>query len=106
MKWKRSRKAKEHATPSSPLTDTERHGVSIRSAKSQRDAHNSSLEDGEDLDGEDEEENEEADVSRAGLLGSAGLLRHAGAESGNYSSYSEEELEEEGVPGTRRGVLS
>ncbi|XP_076015340.1 uncharacterized protein LOC143007770 [Genypterus blacodes] len=97
MKWKRSRKAKEHASQSSSLADTERHRVS----KSQSDAHNSSLEDGEDL---DREEDEEDNVSGAGLLGSAGLSRHAGAESENYSSYSEDELEG-GSPGRSRGVF-
>ncbi|TMS06489.1 Cilia- and flagella-associated protein 65 [Larimichthys crocea] len=98
MKWKRSRKAKEQATPTSPLTDTERTGMDIHSTKPQSDSHSSSLEDEEELEGEveDEDEKEEIEVLRAGSLGSVGFMRHAGEGTGNYSSYSEEELEEGG----------
>lgn len=104
MKWKRSRKAKEQATPTTPLTDTERSGVDIHGAKTQSDSHSSSLEDEEDIEGEDEDEKEEIEVLRAGSLGSVGFMRHAGGGTGNYSSYSEEELEE-GGPRTRSGVF-
>ncbi|KAE8299503.1 Motor neuron and pancreas homeobox protein 1 Homeobox protein HB9 [Larimichthys crocea] len=106
MKWKRSRKAKEQATPTSPLTDTERTGMDIHSTKPQSDSHSSSLEDEEELEGEveDEDEKEEIEVLRAGSLGSVGFMRHAGEGTGNYSSYSEEELEE-GGPRTGSGVF-
>ncbi|KAM3608394.1 uncharacterized protein V6R79_024424 [Siganus canaliculatus] len=84
MKWKRSRKAKEQATATSPLSDTGRTGLDMHSATApQNDAHNSSLEDDEELEGEDDDD------------------RHTGR-NGNYSSYSEEEVEE-GVPRTRNG---
>ncbi|XP_022597034.1 motor neuron and pancreas homeobox protein 1-like [Seriola dumerili] len=96
MKWKRSRKAKEQAALTSSLTDTERNGMDIHSAKPQGDSHSSSLEDEEELDGEDEEEKEEAEVLRAGSLGPVGFMRHAVGGAGNYSSYVEEELEEGG----------
>ncbi|XP_040913546.1 motor neuron and pancreas homeobox protein 1-like [Toxotes jaculatrix] len=105
MKWKRSRKAKEQAALTSPLTDTERNGMDIHSAKSQGDSHSSSLEDEEELEGEDEDEKEEAEVLRASSLGSVGFMRHAVGGTGNsYSSYSEEELEEGGSR-TRSGVF-
>ncbi|XP_051260180.1 motor neuron and pancreas homeobox protein 1-like [Dicentrarchus labrax] len=104
MKWKRSRKAKEQANATSPLTDTERTGMDIHNAKPQSDSHCSSLEDEEEVEGEDEDEKEEIEVLRAGSLGSAGFMRHAGGGTGNYSSYSEEELEE-GGPRTRCGVF-
>nr|XP_046260212.1 motor neuron and pancreas homeobox protein 1-like [Scatophagus argus] len=94
MKWKRSRKAKEQATPTSPLTDTERSGMNIHSTKPHSDSHSSSLEDEEELEGEDEDEKEKTEVLRAGSLGSVGFMRHG---TGNYSSYSEEELEEGGT---------
>lgn len=103
MKWKRSRKAKEQATPTSPLTDTESTGMDIHGAKLQSDSHSSSLEDEEEREGEDDEK-EEIEVLRAGSLGSAGFMRHAGEGTGNYSSYSEEELEE-GGPRTGSGVF-
>uniref|UniRef100_A0A4W6G6S1 Homeobox domain-containing protein n=1 Tax=Lates calcarifer TaxID=8187 RepID=A0A4W6G6S1_LATCA len=48
MKWKRSRKAKEQAALTSPLTDVERNGMDIHSAKPQGDSHSSSLEDEEE----------------------------------------------------------
>lgn len=105
MKWKRSRKAKEQAAPSSPLTDTERTGADMHhTAKPQSDSHSSSLEDEEEIEGEDEDEKEEIEVLRAGSLGSMGFMRHAGGGTGNYSRYSEEELEE-GGPRTRCGVF-
>ncbi|XP_073330008.1 uncharacterized protein [Pagrus major] len=105
MKWKRSRKAKEQATPSSPLTDTERTGMDMHhSGKPQSDSHSSSLEDEEEIEGEDEDEREEIEVLRAGSLGSVGFMRHTGGGTGNYSRYSEEELEE-GGPRTRCGVF-
>lgn len=97
MKWKRSRKAKEQAT--SLLTDTDR----MHSAKSQGDSHSSSLEDEEELEGEDEDEKEER-AGSSGSSGSLGVMMHAGGETGNYSSFLDEELEEEGVR-TRTGVF-
>lgn len=99
MKWKRSRKAKEQAT----LTDTERTGIDVHGAKPQNDSHSSSLEDDEEIEGEEEDE-KEIEVLRAGSLGSVGFMRHVGGGTGNYSSYSEEELEE-GGPRTRSGVF-
>lgn len=104
MKWKRSRKAKEQAALTSPLTDVERNGMDIHSAKPQGDSHSSSLEDEEELEGEDENEKEEIEVLRAGSLGSLGFMRHAVGGTGNYSSYSDDELEE-GGPRMRSGVL-
>ncbi|XP_070771418.1 motor neuron and pancreas homeobox protein 1-like [Enoplosus armatus] len=104
MKWKRSRKAKEQATPTSLPTDTDRTGMDIHSAKPQGDSHSSSLEDEEEIEGEDEDEKEEIEVLRAGSLGSVGFMRHAGGGTANYSSYSEEELEE-GGPRPRSGVF-
>lgn len=103
MKWKRTHKPKEQATPTSPLTDTERTGMDIHSAKPQSDSHSSSLEDEEELEGEDDDddEKEEIGVLRAGSLAPVGFVRN---ETGNYSSYSEEELEEGGSR-TRSGVF-
>lgn len=103
MKWKRSRKTKEQAALSCPLIDTERNGMNIHSAKPQCDSHSSSLEDEEEL-GEDEDEKEETEVLRAGSLGPVGFMRRVVGGTGNYSSYSEEELEEGGSR-TRRGVF-
>ncbi|KAM6955992.1 uncharacterized protein PEZ65_007069 [Lycodopsis pacificus] len=102
MKWKRSRKAKDQAVP---LTDTERAGRDIHSTKPQSDSHSSSLEDEEEIEGDEEDEKEEMEVLRAGSLGSVGFIRHAGGGTGNYSSYSEEELEEGGSR-TRSGVFA
>ncbi|XP_054642391.1 motor neuron and pancreas homeobox protein 1-like [Dunckerocampus dactyliophorus] len=83
MKWKRSRKLKEQANSSSPLTDNER----ADSVKLQVDSHSSSLEDEYEL--EEEEEDEETSVMPSSK---GSLLRHAG--DGNYRCYLEEELEE------------
>nr|XP_057938457.1 motor neuron and pancreas homeobox protein 1-like [Doryrhamphus excisus] len=83
MKWKRSRKSKEQANPSSPLTDSEK----ADSVKLQVDSHSSSLED------EYEQEEDDDDEETSVMPSSKGsLLRHAG--DGNYSCYLEEELEE------------
>ncbi|XP_019945409.1 motor neuron and pancreas homeobox protein 1-like [Paralichthys olivaceus] len=101
MKWKRSRKAKEQAALTSPLTDAERNGMDMHSAKPQGDSHSSSLEDEEELEGEDEDEKEEMEVLRAG---SAGFMRQAIGGTGKYSTYSQEELEE-GGPRSRSGVF-
>ncbi|XP_077436592.1 motor neuron and pancreas homeobox protein 1-like isoform X2 [Vanacampus margaritifer] len=85
MKWKRSHKAKEQANPASPLSDGER----ADSVQLQADSPGSSLEDEDELQGEEEDED-------PGLLpGSLGsLLRRAGGVTGNYRAYLEEELEE------------
>lgn len=99
MKWKRSRKAKEQAGLASPQTDTEIAGIDC--AKPQCDSHSSGLEDEEELEGEDDVDKEETEVLRAGSLGPVGFMRR---ESGHYSSYTEEELEE-GGPRTRSGVF-
>lgn len=85
MKWKRSRKAKEHANPTSPLSDGER----ADSVQLQVDSPSSSLEDEEELEGEEEDEDPSV---LPGSLGS--LLRRAGGVTENYRSYLEEELEE------------
>uniref|UniRef100_A0A3Q3E8N3 Motor neuron and pancreas homeobox protein 1-like n=1 Tax=Hippocampus comes TaxID=109280 RepID=A0A3Q3E8N3_HIPCM len=85
MKWKRSRKAKEHANPTSPLSDGER----ADSVQLQVDSPSSSLEDEEELEGEEEDEDPNV---LPGSLGS--LLRRAGGVTENYRSYLEEELEE------------
>lgn len=100
MKWKRSRKAKDQVTP---LTDTERTGIDIHSAKPQSDSHSSSLEDEEELEGEEEEDNEKEEIEtlRAGSLAPVGFMRNG---TGNYSSYSDEELDE-GGPRTRSGIF-
>ncbi|XP_068429047.1 motor neuron and pancreas homeobox protein 1-like [Clinocottus analis] len=101
MKWKRSRKAKDQALP---LTDTERAGRDIHCTKPRSDSHSSSLEDEEEIEGDEEDGKEEIEVLRAGSLGSVGFTRHAGGETGNYSSFSEEELEE--GTRTRSGVFA
>ncbi|AWP12871.1 putative motor neuron and pancreas homeobox protein 1-like [Scophthalmus maximus] len=99
MKWKRSRKAKEQAALT--LTDADRNGMDIHSAKPRGDSHSSSLEDEEELEGEDEDEKEEIEELRAG---SVGFVRNAAGGTGNYSTYSEEELEE-GDPRMRSKVF-
>ncbi|XP_029981319.1 motor neuron and pancreas homeobox protein 1-like [Sphaeramia orbicularis] len=99
MKWKRSRKLKDQAGPTSPLTDAERPDLSVQH---QGDFHGSSPEDEDDIEAEDEEDKEELDVLRPSPVG---FTRHAGvAAAANYSSYSDEELEEED-PRTRSGVF-
>ncbi|XP_026232675.1 motor neuron and pancreas homeobox protein 1-like [Anabas testudineus] len=104
MKWKRSRKAKEPAAPTTSLTDMERNGLDIHGAKTQGDSQSSSFEDEEELDGVDEDEKKETEVLRKCSLGTVGFVRHAIGETENYSSYSEEELDE-GGPRTRSGVF-
>ncbi len=104
MKWKRNRKAKEQATLTPSQTDTERTGMNTLSGKPQTDSHSSSLEDDDEIEGEDEDEKEEIEVLRTGPLGSVGFMRNGGGGTGNYSSYSEEELEE-GGPRTRSGFF-
>ncbi|XP_057707926.1 motor neuron and pancreas homeobox 1-like [Corythoichthys intestinalis] len=85
MKWKRSRKAKEQASPASPLSDCE----IAESVQLQADSPIPSLEDEDELQGED------GDEEPSVLTGSiSSLLRHAGGAAGNYSSYLEQELEE------------
>ncbi|XP_054471947.1 motor neuron and pancreas homeobox 1-like [Anoplopoma fimbria] len=101
MKWKRSRKAKDQAVL---LTDTERAETDIHSTKPQSDSHSSSLEDEEEIEGDEEDDKEEIEVLRAGSLGSVGFMRCPGGGTANYSSYSEEELEEGGSR-TRSGVF-
>lgn len=102
MKWKRSRKAKEQATSSSPLTGTDGSKMDILSAKHERDSHSSSPEDDEELElEEDDDEKEEMGVLRAGSLNPVGFMRNG---TGNYSSSSDGELEE-GGPRTRSGVF-
>ncbi|XP_074514332.1 motor neuron and pancreas homeobox protein 1-like [Sebastes fasciatus] len=105
MKWKRSRKVKEQAKT---LTDKDRAGPDIHSAKPQSDSHSSGLEDEEEIEGDEEDEKEEMEALRVDSLGSVGFRRHAGGgggtTTGNYSSYSEEELEE-GGPRTKSGVF-
>lgn len=104
MKWKRSRKAKELSAPATPLTDIERNGMDIHGTKPQGDSQSSSFEDEEELEGVDEDEKEETEDLREGSLGSVGFIRHAIGGTGNYSSYSENELEE-GGPRPRSGVF-
>ncbi|XP_026151713.1 motor neuron and pancreas homeobox 2a [Mastacembelus armatus] len=101
MKWKRSRKTKEQAASTTPLTDVERNGIDIHSAKNRGDSHSSGLEDEEALEGEDEDEKEEA--LRAYSLGSVGFMGHPVGGIGKYTSYSEKELDE-GGPRMRSGV--
>uniref|UniRef100_A0A672IGW4 Motor neuron and pancreas homeobox protein 1-like n=1 Tax=Salarias fasciatus TaxID=181472 RepID=A0A672IGW4_SALFA len=100
MKWKRSRKAKEQVAPS--LTDTDSTGIDTQSIKSRGGSH--SLDDEEEIEDEDEEDKEEIQVLSSGSLSSAAFTRHMGGVTGNYSSYSEEEMEEGGL-GTRRGAF-
>lgn len=97
MKWKRSRKAKEHASPSSPQTGSEGAETDVLSSKHQRDSHSSSPEDDEDLELGDDDGKVGMGQLRAGSLNPTGFLRNG---MGNYSSSSEGELEE-GVPRTR-----
>ncbi|XP_074551605.1 homeobox protein Hox-A1-like [Halichoeres trimaculatus] len=93
MKWKRSRKAKEQALTSS-LTDTEKGRTGAH--KPQSDSQSSDLEDEEAIDGDDVDEKEEIEVMGGDSLSPAVFRRHAGRGAVNYSSYSEEELEEGG----------
>lgn len=98
MKWKRSRKAKEQALTSSP-TDIEKNRMDAH--KPQSDSQSSDLEDEEEIDGEDVDEKEEIEVMGGDSLSPVVFMRHAGRRgAANYSSYSEEELEEGGL-GTR-----
>lgn len=97
MKWKRSRKSKEQASPSSPLTGSEGAEMDMLSSKQQRDSHSSGPEDDEDLELGDDDDKERVGQLRAGSLNPAGFLRNV---TGNYVSSSEGELEE-AVPRTR-----
>ncbi|XP_049584640.1 motor neuron and pancreas homeobox protein 1-like isoform X1 [Syngnathus scovelli] len=90
MKWKRSRKTKEQANPASPPSDGER----ADSVQLQADSPRSSLEDDDELEGQ--EEDEDASVLPASL---GSLLKRAGGVTENYRSY----LEEEEGSSTRRG---
>ncbi|XP_037095761.1 motor neuron and pancreas homeobox protein 1-like isoform X1 [Syngnathus acus] len=92
MKWKRSRKTKEQANPASPPSDGER----TDSVQLQADSPRSSLEDDDELEGE--EEDEDASVLPASL---GSLLKRAGGVTENYRSY----LEEEEGSSTRSGVF-
>uniref|UniRef100_A0A3B5AKZ6 Homeobox domain-containing protein n=1 Tax=Stegastes partitus TaxID=144197 RepID=A0A3B5AKZ6_9TELE len=103
MKWKRSRKAKEQVSPTSQ-SGTERTGLDLQSIKPHGDSHRSSLEDDEEVEGEDEDESEEIEVLREGSFGGVSFSRRAGRGTGNYSSYSEEEIEE-ADRGARSGVF-
>lgn len=96
MKWKRSRKSKEQASPSSPLTGSGAE-IDMLSSKHQRDSHSSSPEDDEDLELGDDDDKEQVGQLRAGSFNPTGFLRNV---TGNYVSSSEGELEE-GVPRTR-----
>ncbi|XP_067371194.1 motor neuron and pancreas homeobox protein 1-like [Channa argus] len=104
MKWKRSRKAKEQAASSTPLTDIERNAIDMCSDHPQGDSQSSSFEDEEELEEVDNVGKKEAEVLKKGALGSVGFIRHTVGRTGNYSSYSEEELEE-GGPRMRSGVF-
>lgn len=104
MKWKRSHKAKEVSAPTTSLADIERNGLDIHGAKPQGDSQSSSFEDEEELEGVEEDEKEETGVLRESSLGSVGFIRAAIGSTGNYSSYSEEELDE-GDPRTRSAVF-
>lgn len=104
MKWKRSGKAKELAAPNTSLADIERNGLDIHGAKPQGDSQSSSFEDEEELEGVDEDEKEETEVLSESSLGSVGFIRHAIGSTENYSSYSEEELDD-GEPRTRSAVF-
>lgn len=94
MKWKRSRKAKEQAPLTSSLTGTDSTEMDVH--KPQSDSHSSSLEDEEEIDEEDEDEKSS--------VGPVVFMRHTGGGPMNYSSYSEEELEE-GGRGTKSDVF-
>ncbi|KAK2839572.1 hypothetical protein Q5P01_013312 [Channa striata] len=104
MKWKRSRKAKEQTVSSTPRTDIERNGIDRCSDQPQGDSQSSSFEDEEELEEVDNDGKEEAEDLKTGSLGSVGFIRHTVRGTGNYSSYSEEELEE-GGPRMRSGVF-
>ncbi|KAM8856289.1 uncharacterized protein AB9W97_020711 [Spinachia spinachia] len=102
MKWKRCRKVKDQAMP---LTDKEIAATDIHSPKPHSDSHSSSPEDEEEIEGDEEDEKEQIEVLRPGSLGCVSFMGHAGGGTGNYSSYSEEELEEGGSR-TRSGVFA
>ncbi|KAK7881013.1 hypothetical protein WMY93_030602 [Mugilogobius chulae] len=90
MKWKRSRKAKEQQA--NALSEE------THSSRSKDDFNDSSIHDEEDVEAEEEEEEERKEELQA--LRPA-FARHAPA---NYSSYSEEEVEERD-PRTRNGAV-
>lgn len=97
MKWKRSRKSKDQAALNSPLTDMNMDGM-----KPQNDSHSSSVEEEEEFEGEENDGKDVRRALRAGSLPPVGFLRNGTL---NYSSYSEEELEEGGAQ-ERSGVLA
>lgn len=98
MKWKRSRKSKDHAVASAPLTGSAGAELELLSSrKHQTDSHSSGPEEDEDLELGGEDEKEGAGRLRAGSLNPTGFLRDV---TGNYVSSSEGELEE-GLPRTR-----
>lgn len=68
--------------------------------KPQNDSHTSSLEDDEEF--EEDDEKEQSGALRAGSLPPVGFLKNRTL---NYSSFSEEELDEGGAQ-TRTGVLA
>ncbi|XP_041857051.1 motor neuron and pancreas homeobox protein 1-like [Melanotaenia boesemani] len=103
MKWKRSRKAKEQSTPSS-LTNTERTRMDTHSIKPHGGSLSSSPEDEEEIEGEEEYEKEDMRSLREGSLGPVGFTMHPGGGLGNYSCYSEEEIDEK-ASGNRKGVF-
>lgn len=100
MKWKRSRKTKEQASPSSPLAGSEEAEMDMISSKQQRDSLSSSPEDDDDLELGDGDEKEAVGQLRPGSLNPTGFLRNV---TGNYISSSEGELEE-AVPRTRSAI--
>ncbi|XP_028292450.1 motor neuron and pancreas homeobox protein 1-like [Gouania willdenowi] len=92
MKWKRSHKAKEQPNPINATTETNRTGTDVENADARHGSHCLSLED------EDEIEEEEGDEKEEEVReGSYGFTRHLRGGTGSYSSYSEEELEEESL---------
>lgn len=93
MKWKRSRKAKEHVTATS-LTDKERTSVGIEIIRPHDSSFNSILEDEEEMEREEKLEKDNIDMFRDDSLCSVGLTVDAGQGSGTYYSSFSEEMEE------------
>ena len=99
MKWKRSRKAKEHVTTNS-LADKERTSVDIESIRPHDSPFNLILGDDEGMEKDEKFEKEDTDMLRDGSLSSVGLTMHAGQGSGSYyGSFSEKEEVAEGGRG-------
>ncbi|KAM9364882.1 uncharacterized protein KZ484_011071 [Pholidichthys leucotaenia] len=97
MKWKRSHKMKEQATPAT-LTTGQRTGMEAQ--RSHGGSHSLRLQDEEELEPEEEKE----EVLRKGSCDSVACTRHQERGIRNSSSYLEEDMEE-GCPRRKCGIF-